>query len=319
MAGRHFELYFSWSRPAEVNAELGILENRYPTLFELRRATWPEFESLKDTTVHNQSLTGFLDDIVLRDFKRFRDVVQAITGNAVGLTERVADDGSLRYLDDKLLGKTDTLILVSLDHIRTGQRPTAEEVGSVSKFLQRDKSCLLICPHHDVGENAEFELREREFKHHGDPLVPEQQRIGGFARQLLQALGLPIENRYGLRPARSTRDLSPAPLHVFSDAQTPGILENVRTFNLHPHLPHLQLIGPSTDTIIVMAKQSVDLSAPSHPFVEAGNTVFNAMLWVRPAGQRAGNIFVCDATLWSSAFSGIESLEQFWRNLANMS
>jgi hypothetical protein len=70
--------------------------------------------------------------------------------------------------------------------------------------------------------------------------------------------------------------------------------------------------------VVVLAKQPVDLMAPSHPFVEAGNTFFNAMLWIPPAAERAGNIFVCDATLWSSAFSGLDSLEQLWKNLALM-
>jgi hypothetical protein len=318
MAGRRFELYFSWSRPAEVNVELGVLENRYPALFELRRATWPEFEFLKDPVQHNQGPLGFLDDVVLSDFKRSRAVIGAVTGNPVGLTERVRENGSIQPIDENLLAKTDTLIIVSLDHIRTAQLPTATEVELVRQFLKRENSCLVVCPHHCVGDRSELGSREQEFKHHGDPLVPEEQRIGGFARGLLRELGFPIENRYGLRPGRSAKDLSPAPLDLFVDARTPKILENVSTFNLHPHLPHLQVLGGGISDVVVLAKQPIDLSAPSHPFVEAGNRVFNAMLWVPPAADRAGNIFVCDATLWSSAFSGLESLENLWRNLALM-
>jgi hypothetical protein len=319
MPSRRFELYFSWSRPAEVGANLGILENRYPTLFELRRVTWPEFEELKDVVAHNQGTSGFLDDVVLSDFKRFRDVMQTVTGHPVGLTQRVADDGSVRTLNDDLLRRTDTLIIVSLDHLRTSQTPDAEEIDLVKEFLRRENSCLIVCPHHYVGDESSLAVREQEFKHHGDLLVPEQQRIGGFARELLRALGLSVENRYGLRPARSVRDLSPAPLQTFMDPHTPNVLQNVLTFNLHPHLPHLHVVGPNDDNVVVLAKQPIDLQAPSHPFVEAGNTVFNALLWVPPAGPRAGNIFVCDATLWSSAFSGLQSLEQFWKNLATMS
>jgi hypothetical protein len=44
-SGRRFALYFSWSRSLETAAELGKLENRYPTLFEFRRAIWPLYES----------------------------------------------------------------------------------------------------------------------------------------------------------------------------------------------------------------------------------------------------------------------------------
>jgi hypothetical protein len=37
MAGRQVAWYFAWSRPDEVTAPLGILEDRFPALFELRR------------------------------------------------------------------------------------------------------------------------------------------------------------------------------------------------------------------------------------------------------------------------------------------
>ncbi|HZQ44648.1 MAG TPA: hypothetical protein VFA99_15450 [Acidobacteriaceae bacterium] len=319
MPGRRFELYFSWSRPAEIGSDLGILENRYPTLFELRRATWPEFEELKDVGAYNQGTAGFLDDVVLSDFKRFREVIQCVTGQPVGLTQRVGDDGLLHTIDSELLQRTDTLIVVSLDHLRTSQTPTTEEVELVMDFLRRENSCLIICPHHFVGDESAHAVREQEFKHHGDLLVPEQQRIGGFARELLRALGFLIENRYGLRPARSQRDFSPAPLQILVDSRMPNVLQNVTSFNLHAHLPHLYVGGANAGDVVVMAKQYIDLHAPSHPFVEAGNTVFNALLWVPPAHSRGGHIFICDATLWSSAFSGLQSLQQFWKNLAVMS
>jgi hypothetical protein len=37
MSGRQVALYFAWSRPDEVTAPLGILDNRFPALFEVRR------------------------------------------------------------------------------------------------------------------------------------------------------------------------------------------------------------------------------------------------------------------------------------------
>ena len=40
-----------------------------------------------------------------------------------------------------------------------------------------------------------------EYAHHGDPLVPRQQRFGKYTRSLMKGLGVPVENRYGLRPA----------------------------------------------------------------------------------------------------------------------
>ena len=41
-----------------------------------------------------------------------------------------------------------------------------------------------------------------EYHHHGDALVPRQQRFGQYTRSLMKGLGIPVENRYGLRPAR---------------------------------------------------------------------------------------------------------------------
>lgn len=68
----------------------------------------------------------------------------------------------------------------------------------------------------------------------------------------------------------------------------------------------------------ILAKQPINPVASKHPFVEAGNRYFNALLWVIPNGNRAANMFICDATLWSAAFGGLESLEVFWQNLANL-
>jgi hypothetical protein len=42
--------------------------------------------------------------------------------------------------------------------------------------------------------------RQMEYAHHGDPLVPRQQRFGRYTRSLMKGLGVPVENRFGLRP-----------------------------------------------------------------------------------------------------------------------
>jgi hypothetical protein len=40
-SARQVAMYFAWSRPDEAAAPLGILEDRFPALFELRRLRWP--------------------------------------------------------------------------------------------------------------------------------------------------------------------------------------------------------------------------------------------------------------------------------------
>ena len=44
-------------------------------------------------------------------------------------------------------------------------------------------------------------MRAMEYAHHGDPLVPRQQRFGKYTRSLMKGLDVPVENRWGLRPA----------------------------------------------------------------------------------------------------------------------
>ncbi len=315
---RRFALYFSWSHPQETGAELGELENRYPALFEFRRAIWPDYEWAANPEKYKQDISGFLDQVILFDFKPFQDFISEITGNPVSLTQRQDDNGFIQLLNDNFLKDTDTLIVISLDHFATEQKPTTEEVEAIKKFLEREDACLLICPQHDVGSKDDPASREVEFLHHGDRLVPAQQRIGGFARAILAELGFPIENQFGLNPAKSSQDNSPAPLLKFPELDDLKILRDVTTFNLHAHLPHYFVPDFLKESVRVLAKQPINLAASSHPFVEAGNRYFNALLWIPPSGNRAANIFVCDATLWSSAFSGVQSLKLFWRNLANL-
>ncbi|HEY0106253.1 MAG TPA: hypothetical protein VGB91_09230, partial [Rhizomicrobium sp.] len=63
MPGRRVALYFAWSRPDEVAAPLGVLEDRFPALFELRRMFWPRFEQFADPARFDQGIAGFLDNL----------------------------------------------------------------------------------------------------------------------------------------------------------------------------------------------------------------------------------------------------------------
>ena len=71
MAGRKVVLYYAWSRPGETAAPLEVIENRFPTLFESRRMGYPRFEELSDPFRFDQSIGGFLDHIMKRNFTAF--------------------------------------------------------------------------------------------------------------------------------------------------------------------------------------------------------------------------------------------------------
>lgn len=319
MAGRKVVVYYAWSRPGETGAPLEIIENRFPALFESRRMAYPRFEDLADPERYDQGVGGFLDHILKRNFAAFAVLAGERTGWPVMEVERVTAAGR-RGLDDGLLDGADTLIVISFDSVRTGQEAGEAEVAAVRRFLEMPGHLAFICQHHDIGDvlpdlphDARLERQVADFMHHGDRTIPPQQRFGGFARSLLAGLGVPVENRFGLRPAAEA-DGSPAPIEIQAVLDRHHLLADVGTFNLHPHLPHLERLGDAAGRLDVLARQKIDLSAPPHPFTAGGRTTFDALLQSRPE-VFPGTLLVGDATLWSSTAGGIESLRQFWSNV----
>jgi hypothetical protein len=130
---------------------------------------------------------------------------------------------------------------------------------------------------------------------------------------ILAGLGVPVENRFGLHPA-SDADGSPSPIVAERRLDRLGLLEGVATFNLHPHLPHLERLGDAFAKLDVLARQAIDQSAPAHPCTADGRWTFDALLQSRP-DIFAGDLVIGDATLWSSTAGGVESLKRLWTNL----
>jgi hypothetical protein len=318
MTGRHIALYFAWSRPDEVAAPLGILEDRFPALFELRRLFWPRFEQFADPAKFNQGIGGFLDNIQLANFKLFADLAASWTANPVRQTERKTDSG-LCALDGEFLAGIDTLIVISFDSSRTHQQASAAEISAIRSFLGHPDHMLFLCPHHDIGEaeglpeDEKLARREAEFQHHGDRAIPARQAFGNFAISLLDGLGLPVRNRFGLHPAKLP-DGSPAPLEIAAALDRSGLMDGVATFNLHAHLPHFERLGDSLEKFDVLARQMIDPDAPPHPFTASGRRDFDALLQSKP-GVFPGNVLICDTTTWSSTVGGLDNLKRFWRNV----
>lgn len=316
--GRRVVVYYAWSRPGEIGAPLAVIENRFPALFELRRILYPRLEALSDPDRFEQGVGGFLDHIMKQNFVAFLQLARAQAGAEVLEGERVTDDGHQTPLD-LLLDDADTLIVISFDEFRTDQRPGPAEEAAVRRFLAHPDHLAFICPHHDIGDvqdrphDETLDRRTAEFLHHGDRAIPPQQRFGGFGRTLLAALGLPVENCFGLRPA-ARPDGSPAPIEVAPGLDRLGLLRGVESFNLHPHLPHFARLGDAAMRMEVLARQPIDLAAPPHPFTASGRTAFDALLQSAP-GVFAGTLLVGDATLWSSTAGGVENLMRFWTNV----
>ena len=312
---RRVSIYVTWSYPAEANRDVSVLDNRFSTMTEVRRVAWPEYEPPRygDPMMFSQGIAGSLELFFIA-WELFQKRVGELTGHVVPVFQRVDHAGYKLPLDERVLDDADTLLVFGLDHMTTNQEAAPEEIEAVRHFLTREGTCLLLGPHHDVGVADDLKEREMEYVHHGDALVPRQQRFAKYTRSLMKGLGIPVENRYGLRPAMIKGTNKIAPLSIDKDLDARGWLRGVTTFNFHMHLPHYALTTEDSSAR-VLARQPIDLSKP-HPFTEAGNREFNACVWIPASGNRAGDILMADSTVFSTLFGVDESLECFWRNIA---
>lgn len=314
---RRISIYWSWSYPWEANRDIADMDNRFSTMTEVRRVAWPAYETPEwDATNFLQGIDGTLE-LFHRSTLRFQEVAGETTDYPVAVFQRVDQAGYKLPIDERILADTDTLMVFGLDHLPAEQEAAPEEIAAIREWLGREGTCLLLGPHHDVGFTSDMKQRQMEYLHHGDPLVPRQQRFSQYTRSLMKALDVPVINKFGLRPAlaKGTREI--APLTTFRDMDKLGLLNGVSTFNFHPHLPHYELTTENAKFVHLLARQPIDLTRP-HPFTETGNTEFNAFIWMPPKDDRAGNILLADSTIFTTLFGGTDSLESFWRNIARM-
>jgi len=294
------------------------MDNRFSTFTEVRRVLWPFYETIEySEKMFLQGIAGTLELFHL-SIVRFQQVVESVTGYPVPDYQRIDQAGQRLPIDERILADTDTLMVFGLDHMVTEQEASQEEIDAIKKFLKREGTCLILSPHHDVGFSENLDQRQQEYKHHGDPLVPRQQRFGTYTRSLMKGLGVPVENRFGLRPATVAGTKNQlVPLNKQMDFDERGWLNGVNTFNFHMHLPHYAVTTDDPKLIHVLARQPIDIAHP-HPFIEAGNKEFNMFLWMPPNEQRAGDILLADSTIFTTLLGGDESLERFWKNLATL-
>jgi hypothetical protein len=312
---RRFSIYWTWDYPWEANRDVTELDNRFSTITEVRRTAWPDYEGIEySEKMFLQGIAGTLELFHL-SLLRFQNLVGELTEHPVAVYQRVDQAGQKQQIDHGMLDDTDTLMVFGLDHLITEQEAAPEEIEALRQFLSREGTCLILGPHHDVGCTNDFKQRTMEYEHHGDRLVPSQQRFGKYTRSLMKGLGVPVENRYGLRPATVAGTTQLQPLLKASDYDSRGWLDGVATFNFHPHLPHYAVTTDDPKVIHVLARQPIDMAHP-HPFTEAGNREFNMFLWMPPQGERAGDILFADSTIFTTLFGGDESLERFWNNIA---
>ncbi|NRD50139.1 hypothetical protein [Corallococcus exiguus] len=251
---RRVSVYTSWSYPGEANRNPAEMDNRFSTMTEVRRVLWPNYESPQwaDPRRFQQGIAGSLE-LFFWAWVRFQQVIEEVTGHKVPMFQPVDQAGFPLPLDERVLADADTLLVFGLDHDVTEQVAAPEEIEAVRAFLEREGTCLVMGPHHDVGHSPDLDTR--------------------------------------------------------------GWLTGVQNFNFHMHLPHYAVTQEDSRSARVLAKQPIDRTRP-HPFTNAGNTEFNALVWMPPGDGRAGDVLVADSTIFSTLFGADESLVRFWKNLA---
>ena len=202
---RRVSIYWSWSYPWESNRDLTELDNRFSTMTEVRRVAWPEYETPEwDAMNFLQGIAGTLE-LFHRSTLAFQEIAGDATAHPVAVFQRIDQAGYKLLIDERVLADADTLMVFSLDHIIAEQEATPEEIAAIREWLKREGTCLLIGLHHDVGFTDDMMQREVEYEHHGDPLVPRQQRFSQYGRSLVKALDIPVINHLGTPPGGRKR------------------------------------------------------------------------------------------------------------------
>src|SRR5262249_48078317 len=90
---RRFSVYWTWSYPWEANRNPVELDNRFSTMTEVRRVTWPAYEKIEfSEQMFLQGIAGTLELFHLSILK-FQNVVGAVTGAEVIDFQRIDQAG----------------------------------------------------------------------------------------------------------------------------------------------------------------------------------------------------------------------------------
>ncbi len=188
------------------------------------RWEWPAYETPEyDAANFLQGIPGTLE-LFHRSTLAFQALAEEATGHPVAVFQRIDQAGYRLPIDERILADTDTLMVFGLDHLPSEQDADPEEIDAISQWLQREGTCLVLAPHHDVGFTDDYSQRRVEYLHHGDRLVPRQQRFSQYTRSLTAALAVPVHNTWGLRPAVVDGTNQIAPLTAIHDLDATGLL-----------------------------------------------------------------------------------------------
>ena len=235
---RRVSIYVAWSYPAEANRDVTVLDNRFSTMTEVRRVAWPQYEAppYGDPLMFSQGIAGSLE-LFFRAWDAVPEMRRRIHRHPVPVFQRVDQAGYRLPLDERVLDDADTLLVFGLDHMVTKQEAAPEEIEAVG-ISSRARAPAFFSGRITMSASRD-DLKERamEYAHHGDALVPRQQRFGKYTRSLMKGSDT---GREPLRPSprdgRGNKE-NRAALHR-SRPRHARLAQWRDAFNFHMHLPH---------------------------------------------------------------------------------
>ena len=210
---------------------------------------WPEYE-IPDYSAEQflQGIAGTLE-LFHRSTLSFQRVVEEATGHPVAVFQRIDQAGYKLPIDERILADTDTLMVFGLDHLLSEQDAAPEEIAGHSGVAQARGHVPLL------GAASRRRVYKRLRATSGRVSSSRRRaRSTPAALRAVHALADESARRsrsqpLGFRPAVVKRTNEISPLTSFRDLDKKNLLNNVPTLNFHPHLPHYELTGDTTQCI----------------------------------------------------------------------
>ena len=150
----------------------------------------------------------------------------------------------------------------------------------------REGTCLVLGPHHEVGQSRRTgRSATSSTVTTATRSCPDSNGSADTRDRLMKGLGIPVENRWGLRPPSSTGRPDRAADDRWRTSTTRGWLAGVRNFNFHMHLPHYALTTEDT-RLHPRPGPTADRSVQAASLHGGGEQEFNALVWMPPGGRQ---------------------------------
>ena len=285
---RRVSIYVCWSYPGEANRD--IVGAGQPLLDDDRGAPrgmagfW-ESPEWSDPTMFQQGIAGALE-LFFRAWMPFQQLV--------GGSHRHRGAGVSARRSGRLPAAARRARARRHGHAaRLRPRPSIDGTGSVSRG-NRGGAALAHARGHRAwssgrttmsGISADLNERPMEYAHHGDALVPRQQRFGKYTRSLMKgsACRSKIGTACGQAVVEGTRQI--APLTINRDLDTRGWLERRDELQLPQAPAALRGHRRRRASRSTSSAASRSICPSPHPFTEAGNREFNSFVWMPPDGR----------------------------------